>query len=727
MDDPVFSRNLVPLNVLENALLPQTGYYHLNPMPGRLPPSPPYGASSPSPSQDPRTPQSEASSDPQNSHKCEWIDCSKVFSDPETLYAHLCNDHIGRKSTNNLCLTCNWKDCGTTCAKRDHITSHLRVHTPLKPHVCEICNKTFKRPQDLKKHEKIHTEEHHAQHKHSKAITVADPAYVSRVRGEPVASQSKTGLRAPLAQTKSDDVLPTPSPELSPGQPSHDVFLHHQAWEQDGSTGPVTAGTKRSHDYSVDQFFSDMKKRRVNPSYDPHMVDRLNAIAYAHHMSGMSNPDSANYDPSFNPRSVSFDVRTPQELAAVNEFLITLGRDVAQGGSSQRRSNYTVPLHGRPDEFASHSYFDATSLSHLGLAGMPGMPGSGASYSDTGLPSGSSGGHHYPQPYPSSQSAGRSSHPSMQPSQFTSMYHPFDDGLAYSAPEDNAPIHEYEYPPSMCHAPSMSAYQRNISPQRYFHSTPPYDSHSSQSSVSTPSNATPPHIPVSMPDLTSFGYLAEPRGPPPVANLAPVNYTARSLREIIPLKTAPGSEHHSADISSPPEPVEPKLAKAIHRGPPAKLMPSHVSASTRPGSLYPLLTSGDTRYKLAPLNRAYRSQSPVSSRSTVDGDSSISSDSSPSSSPAFRNTVLPSLRSIAPTSSIRRSVSDELAQRVERIELDRRSREDERRKHAELIRYLIISINTNYKIRFGTPKVKEEDVSMHLIPHQSSRDVEMTA
>ena len=134
-------------------------------------------------------------------HKCQWENCTADAPDPESLYNHLCNDHIGRKSTNNLCLTCKWKDCGTTCAKRDHITSHLRgkplssphhnpyldtyskVHTPLKPHVCDVCAKTFKRPQDLKKHEKIHTEEHHIQHRHSKAITVLDPAYSSRVRG----------------------------------------------------------------------------------------------------------------------------------------------------------------------------------------------------------------------------------------------------------------------------------------------------------------------------------------------------------------------------------------------------------------------------------------------------------------------------------------------------------------------------------------------------------------
>ena len=59
-------------------------------------------------------------------HRCQWLDCDKSLPDPESLYNHLCNDHVGRKSTGNLCLTCRWRDCNTTCAKRDHITSHLR-------------------------------------------------------------------------------------------------------------------------------------------------------------------------------------------------------------------------------------------------------------------------------------------------------------------------------------------------------------------------------------------------------------------------------------------------------------------------------------------------------------------------------------------------------------------------------------------------------------------------
>ncbi|SRR5216684_3156288 len=118
------------------------------------PPTPPHAHNSTSPS--PRPPYASLSRESSHLYNCQWLDCTKSFSDPEPLYNHLCNDHVGRKSTNNLCLTCKWRDCATTCSKRDHITSHLRglrlllpydftfsyhppiVHTPLKPHVCDV-------------------------------------------------------------------------------------------------------------------------------------------------------------------------------------------------------------------------------------------------------------------------------------------------------------------------------------------------------------------------------------------------------------------------------------------------------------------------------------------------------------------------------------------------------------------------------------------------------------
>ncbi|ODQ56640.1 hypothetical protein WICANDRAFT_29217, partial [Wickerhamomyces anomalus NRRL Y-366-8] len=74
------------------------------------------------------------------------------------LYNHLCDDHVGRKSNRNLNLNCAWDGCQVQTVKRDHITSHIRVHIPLKPFVCTTCTKKFKRPQDLKKHVKTHAD-----------------------------------------------------------------------------------------------------------------------------------------------------------------------------------------------------------------------------------------------------------------------------------------------------------------------------------------------------------------------------------------------------------------------------------------------------------------------------------------------------------------------------------------------------------------------------------------
>jgi uncharacterized Zn-finger protein len=81
------------------------------------------------------------------------------------------------------------------------------VHTPLKPHRCPVCKKSFKRPQDLKKHEKIHTEEHHALHKHSKApVAMGDgrvvlPPQTSRRRS----SSGTAAKRSSVSESERDE------------------------------------------------------------------------------------------------------------------------------------------------------------------------------------------------------------------------------------------------------------------------------------------------------------------------------------------------------------------------------------------------------------------------------------------------------------------------------------------------------------------------------------------
>jgi hypothetical protein len=115
----------------------------------------------PAPSTAPTTTSSSSSNaQAEDNLVCRWgTDCGERFTGAEALYDHLCEKHVGRKSTNNLNLTCQWNSCRTTTVKRDHITSHIRVHVPLKPHKCDFCGKSFKRPQDLKKHVKTHADD----------------------------------------------------------------------------------------------------------------------------------------------------------------------------------------------------------------------------------------------------------------------------------------------------------------------------------------------------------------------------------------------------------------------------------------------------------------------------------------------------------------------------------------------------------------------------------------
>lgn len=90
-------------------------------------------------------------------------------------------------------------------------------------------------------------------------------------------------------------LLPTPSPEMmhaaaygavaqSRVQAIDPYDANHPSWEtlrSDGSSMPSTgAGMKRSHDYAVDDFFTDLKRRRLVPSYDSRKSHHLFVILY---------------------------------------------------------------------------------------------------------------------------------------------------------------------------------------------------------------------------------------------------------------------------------------------------------------------------------------------------------------------------------------------------------------------------------------------------------------
>uniref|UniRef100_A0A060T4Z6 ARAD1C01914p n=1 Tax=Blastobotrys adeninivorans TaxID=409370 RepID=A0A060T4Z6_BLAAD len=282
--------------------------------------------------------------------RCKWLDCTKLFSRAEDLYNHLCEVHVGRKSTNNLSLTCRWDNCQINTVKRDHITSHIRVHVPLKPYKCEVCKKNFKRPQDLKKHVKTHADDsysptsrqappppHQIYDPHQYRYSLESSSYPSALDypqqhaghpyGNAVYSNGYSSYPSQYSGSNYPPYYPQsqhhhqPQQSQQPPAPHHHFSQPQSGLDFDRKRGydradPLEGSDrKRGYDATAD-FFDSVKRARIAPIYTSDMASRLSNVESS--LNGYDT-DSSRMLPPF---------KTQQDLLEADSFLSNLSSSI---------------------------------------------------------------------------------------------------------------------------------------------------------------------------------------------------------------------------------------------------------------------------------------------------------------------------------------------------------------------------------------------------------------
>ena len=78
---------------------------------------------------------------------CEWNGCNMTFKSQSRCLYHVKYDHIQSKETD-----CQWTNCNSKSTSRSNLINHLYKHISVIEGICYLCQKTFKRTADFKKH-----------------------------------------------------------------------------------------------------------------------------------------------------------------------------------------------------------------------------------------------------------------------------------------------------------------------------------------------------------------------------------------------------------------------------------------------------------------------------------------------------------------------------------------------------------------------------------------------
>ncbi|QRW11861.1 pH-response transcription factor [Ceratobasidium sp. AG-Ba] len=458
-----------------------------------------------------------------------------------------------------------------------------------------------------------------------------------------------------------------------------------------------------------DDFWTDAKKRKFQPTYDAQMAERLSSLSSlgfpplgAAHPSLALHPNANSTLPSGLPGLPLPDPRSAEELAQWNQYLVKLGEQVASSVYAHALGLGVAPppiAHPPPQQF-----LDPSTLAQFGLAGMPGLlglglglgglPGLGMLGAGAGL-----GGVDYNAIAAYQQAQAQAL--AVQ-SQIAAGLYP---GLDLSALTAAAAANANAATPASTGAPADKI-------------SSPHRRPASSSSRRTPSES-------------EFEFDAlRPSRASTLGGMGPAPQLAGDKRSFVPLKAAPPAPVKEEDEMSvdedaqltPPPPVEPRLGVRTP-GMPAKLgsssglyptLPSlsPPSSSAKPDSGEKIKLPGissllEPSFRLRPVPTP-RSPSSSDEDEEGSGDSESAATSragTPSASRRASSTVLPSFASIALNSE---------------EDVKAKAQVEEQMKHIAVIQAMLVAVNRSW-----LEKTKDDDSERREEPRM--REVEMVA